>query len=100
MLTDDDKQWPGGQAKAVLDDFRAAFANPIEEHGWLIEHEDEPKWLTLRPAEASWSACWTKESSDAVRFCRRSDAEDYVSAHFGGEGPIRITDHIWTGAKP
>lgn len=22
-------------------------------------------------------------------------AEDYVSAHFGGEGPIRITEHRW-----
>lgn len=65
------------------------------ETGWLIEHEDEPKWMTLRPWEAVYEVCWTKDSLEACRFCRRSDAEDYVSAHFGGEGPIRITEHRW-----
>lgn len=70
-------------------------ARIIAETGWLIEHEDEPKWMTLRPWEAVYEVCWTKDSLEACRFCRRSDAEDYVSAHFGGEGPIRITEHRW-----
>ncbi len=65
------------------------------EYGWLIEHEDAPKWLTLRPSEAVYSVCWTIESNEALRFCRRVDAEDYVSAQFGGDGPVRITEHAW-----
>ena len=70
-----------------------------EESGWLIEHEDEAKWLTLRPGEAMCEVCWTKDSLEALRFSRRSDAEDYVSAHFGGEGPLLITEHKWMGGK-
>lgn len=73
----------------------APAAGVVGETGWLIEHGDEPKWLTLRPAEALWEPCWTKESLEAVRFARRSDAEDYVSAHFDGEGPLRIIEHAW-----
>ena len=64
------------------------------ETGWLIEHEDEPKWLTLRPGEAAYEVCWTKESNDALRFARRADADDYAST-FLDEGPIRVTEHLW-----
>lgn len=64
------------------------------ETGWLIEHEDEPKWLTLKPAESMWGVCWTKDSIEALRFARRSDAEDYISA-FMDDGPVRITEHRW-----
>jgi hypothetical protein len=66
-----------------------------EETGWLIENADEPKWLTLRPGEACFEVCWTKASLEALRFVRRTDAEDYVSTYFGGDGPIRITEHRW-----
>ena len=66
-----------------------------EETGWLIEHADDPKWLTLRPGEACFEVCWTKASLEALRFARRTDAEDYVSTYFGGDGPIRITEHRW-----
>lgn len=45
------------------------------EYGWLIEHEAEPKWLTLKPAEAAYQACWTKDSIEALRFARRDDAD-------------------------
>jgi len=71
---------------------RRSSGGPV---GWLIEHEDEPKWITLRPAEVLWEVCWTKDSLEALRFARRSDAEDYVAAHFDGEGPMRITEHAW-----
>lgn len=86
--------WRGDHMAALT---LPANAGADVETGWLIEHEDEPKWLTLRPGEAVTDVCWTKESLEALRFCRRSDAEDYVSAHFGGEGPIRITEHQWVG---
>lgn len=65
------------------------------ETGWLIEHADEPKWLILSTAEALCGVDWTKDSIAAVRFARREDAEAYVWTHFGGEGPIRITEHRW-----
>lgn len=64
------------------------------ETGWLIEHEDEPKWLTLKPGEAAYEVCWTKESTEALRFARRVDADDYAST-FMDEGPVRITEHAW-----
>ena len=69
-----------------------------EQTGWLIEHESEPKWLTLKPGEAAYQVCWTTNSYDALRFARRVDADDYAST-FLEEGPIRITEHIWEGDK-
>ena len=81
---------------------QAVLASPViariereaEETGWLIEHEDEPKWITLRPGEAAYSVCWTKASLEALRFARRTDADDYAST-FLEDGPIRITEHRW-----
>lgn len=97
-------------AKALLDyprsqiaAERAALSAPIppdqptigdEEIGWLIEHEDEPKWLTLRPGEAAYEVCWTTDSLEALRFGRRKDADDYAST-FLEDGPVRITEHMW-----
>lgn len=66
------------------------------EYGWLIEHENEPKWLTLRHENSAFEVCWTKESSEALRFARRIDADDYVTT-FMEDGPVRITSHIWEG---
>ena len=82
---------------SLLAALEAQAAREAEETGWLIEHEDEPKWLTLDPAEAGFDGSWTKDSLEALRFCRRQDAESYVTFHFGGEGPIRITEHKWSG---
>jgi hypothetical protein len=68
----------------------------VTETGWLIEDDKEPQWLTLKPAEALWSMVFTKDSNDAIRFCRRQDAEDYVSCHLD-DAPVRITEHQWSG---
>lgn len=78
---------------------RAALGSPPvgevrEATGWLIEDADEPKWLTLKPAEALWSMVFTPDSLEAIRFARRSDAEDYVSCHLD-DAPVRITEHSW-----
>jgi hypothetical protein len=67
---------------------------PTDEIGWLIEHEVETKWLTLKPGEAAYEVCWTTESTEALRFARREDADDYVMT-FMGEAPVRITEHLW-----
>lgn len=64
------------------------------ETGWLIEHQDRPEWLTLKPAEALWATVFTKDSIEAIRFARRDDAEDYVRNHLD-EAPVRITEHRW-----
>lgn len=66
-----------------------------DEYGWLIEHETETKWLTLKPGEAAYEVCWTADASEALRFARRVDADDYAST-FLDDGPVKITDHIWS----
>lgn len=88
------------EAEDAIRSLIAALTRPggTVETGWLIEHTDQPEWLTLLPTEAAWQPCWTKDSLDALRFCRRRDAEDYVSAHFGGDGPVIITEHHWVVA--
>jgi len=68
------------------------------ETGWLIEDINEPTWLTLKPAEAMWSMVFTPESLDAIRFARRSDAEDYVACHLD-DAPVRITEHSWSDPR-
>jgi hypothetical protein len=70
----------------------------VPETGWLIEDQNEPKWLTLKPAEALWTMVFTPDSLEAVRFARRSDAEDYVSAHLD-DAPVRITEHSWSDPR-
>jgi hypothetical protein len=64
------------------------------ETGWLIEADDEPKWLTLKPAEALWSMVFTTNSNEALRFARRVDAEDYIACHLD-DAPVVITEHQW-----
>lgn len=66
----------------------------VIETGWLIEHPTDPKWLTLKPAEALWSVVWTANSLEALRFPRRRDAEDYYACHLD-DMPGRITEHRW-----
>lgn len=68
----------------------------VIETGWLIEDDSEPQWLTLKPAEAMWSVVFTKDSNEAIRFCRRQDAEDYVARHLD-DAPVRLTEHQWSG---
>jgi hypothetical protein len=75
------------------DKSRAALSNVTV--GWLIEHESEPKWFTLRPVDVATERFWTQESNDALRFCRREDADNFVAAHFCVDAPICITEHMW-----
>lgn len=63
--------------------------NPrTEETGWLIElpgTQGMPVWWT--------AAGWTKDSLQAVRFCRREDAER--TARGLSHPCIAITEHVW-----
>jgi len=63
-----------------------------KEAGWLIERclppMREPMWLI-----AAWQFDWTNDSTKAIRFCRREDAEQ-IASMFENE-PISITEHQW-----
>ena len=67
------------------------------EVGWLIEQaagERGYRWLALS------GACWTIESTDAIRFARKLDAEMYIAAHgLDAEGTFP-TEHQWSRPLP
>lgn len=72
-----------------------------DETGWLIERRDpdtfRPAWLSLRITSITGSALgsWEYDSVYALRFARRSDAEEYVLAN-KLEG-CTVTEHAWIG---
>jgi len=64
----------------------------LPEAGWLIERKGKdgsPEWAIC------WSGGfdWTKDSTKAIRFCRREDANQ-VAEIFEFED-VHITEHIW-----
>ena len=65
-------------------------AAPIE-IGWLIEKivDDRPQWLTC-----AWTFGWTDDAGNAIRFCRRDDAEQIATMMENDD--IRITEHQWS----
>ena len=65
-------------------------AAPIE-IGWLIEKivDDRPQWLTC-----AWTFGWTDNAGNAIRFCRRDDAEQIATIMENDD--IRITEHQWS----
>jgi hypothetical protein len=60
------------------------------ETGWLIEKkvDGSPMWLT-----SEWQFGWTDNSNNAIRFCRRSDAEQIASMFENDD--IQVTEHCW-----
>lgn len=75
------------------------FADPSKEElkaapieiGWLIEKivDDRPQWLTC-----AWTFGWTDDAGNAIRFCRRDDAEQIATMMENDD--IRITEHQWS----
>lgn len=59
-----------------------------QETGWLIE-TNGPEWL----CGFGFSANWTKNSLEAIRFARRCDAEKIAECLENCD--ISITEHIW-----
>ena len=69
------------------------MAETAIEHGWLIERRPAlyggaPQWLI-----ANWTFEWTDDSSKAIRFSRREDAEQ-IASMLESE-PVSITEHQW-----
>jgi hypothetical protein len=61
------------------------------ETGWLIERRNpSPEWLYV----PDWFGFkWTSDSFQAIRFCRREDAEQI--ARMLENEDIHITEHQW-----
>lgn len=66
------------------------------EYGWLVEVKgktsDEPlvSWFTATPGEPSF----TTESTKALRFARREDAENFRKIFIPGVDAV-VTEHAW-----
>jgi hypothetical protein len=63
---------------------------PTVETGWLIEKpmKSRPMWLIC-----NWSFGWTEDSTKAIRFSRREDAEQIATMFENAD--VRITEHQW-----
>jgi hypothetical protein len=71
-----------------------------DEYGWLIERARDgatPEWAE----ELRWLSdddlhvTWTTDSYNAIRFCRREDAEK-VYVIIGETDKVSVTDHVWS----
>ena len=84
------------EAQALTKQRDAYMAQCNVDRGWLIQCRDDhtfmagsPLWLCVTDEYFSW----TPDSLQAIRFCRRSDAEQ-VAGMMGDEAD-RITEHQW-----
>lgn len=61
------------------------------EYGWLIEmaHNDAPVPRWWHPQKG-----WVWDASEALRFARKSDAEDFAKSSLHGAGG-KATEHAW-----
>jgi hypothetical protein len=63
------------------------------ERGWLIERRPAIYGGALRWLISDWTFEWTEDSTKAIRFCRREDAEQIASMMEFEE--VSITEHEW-----
>ena len=67
------------------------------ETGWLIEYRSDagpPKWYTLKPDRLGGG--FTTNSTEALRFSRKEDAEDFARWYSDKSSPhVSITEHVW-----
>ena len=79
---------PGGPAP-----LRVESDSYSPQHGWLIEVENGlmPLWLKLNVSGITW----TSDSSEALRFARKQDAETFRT--FARLGTLYVvTEHTWS----
>ena len=70
----------------------AATAKPGVERAWLIELKGTtPSWAIVNPND--YDEHWTTDSTRALRFARKADAEAYI-AHIGWTEAFP-SEHIW-----
>jgi hypothetical protein len=70
----------------------AALRGRVEETGWLIELKgNTPSWAVVNPRD--YDEHWTTDSTKAIRFARRQDAQAYID-HIGWTEAFP-SEHIW-----
>lgn len=68
----------------------------MDEHGWLIERASPPRWW-----DGAYSNTWTTDSTIAVRFARKRDAEAVLELlrRFATQmDDATTTEHLWNAA--
>jgi hypothetical protein len=91
------------ELRIILD--RHFSHEPRNELGWLVEAKGATGalWLMLSPSESGDRGAfrdWTRDASKALRFCRKEDAESFISAHMPMMA-VHATEHMWcSGPSP
>ena len=75
----------------LITEAEKASSQESPETGWLIAKtiDGRPHWLTC-----AWSYDWTSDADNAIRFCRRIDAEQ-IGSVFETDDDVRIEEHQW-----
>ena len=87
-----------GEAIAAQIIARIDAAHPAsrEETGWLVELKGQtPSWSTLFAGD--YDDHWTEESTKAIRFARKVDAEAWIAWH--GWTEAFASEHIWNDGR-
>lgn len=67
-----------------------------DEHGWLVELRDQtPSWAVLFAGD--YDDHWTPDSTKALRFARKADAEAFIAWH--GWTEAFASEHSWSGSE-
>jgi hypothetical protein len=79
-------------AERMISKIDAAATKPSVERGWLIELKGSvPSWAAVNPKD--YDEHWTTDSTKALRFARREDAQSYID-HIGWTEAFP-SEHIW-----
>ena len=71
---------------------------PRDELGWLIERNDgtQPQWLRVMDR----SFVWVIDASTALRFARKTDAENFMRLHPEKTVVAQAVEHMWCPRSP
>lgn len=88
---------------------------PTDERAWLIEHSGmvaghhgQVSWLCVALKHEGYGArefAYTTDAGKALRFARKSDAEEVMKMHMGAsppdwyKKPFSVTEHEWPAAR-
>jgi hypothetical protein len=79
-----------GRARQVME-----AKSKLRETGWLIERKG-PTWASVQ-LEPYVAFKWTYDSTKAIRYARREDAE-MTKALMQDPHSLKVTEHVWIGA--
>lgn len=95
------KELNGNISDAHMRKIAQDAADEISEYAWLIEDTKSLAWLYVQ----EWSNFgWTHDPIEAIRFCRREDAEQVIKMI--EDDDVKATEHEWvpvnraTGSAP